>query len=143
MAVLEGAYGSCNDGNPYRREGFQQSRHANDVQHPLEIVGEHRQAELPAHLPQAFQQEVALIHPPLHRAEGMLAEHLPLREHLGRAPEVCFHGFQEVLIHPPRDLAPVLVPRAAHPERTAPTGARAVVLDGVASPADLLTGDPQ
>jgi hypothetical protein len=74
---------------------------------------------------------------------GMLAERLPLREHLGRAPEVCFHGFHEVLILPARDLAPVLVPRAARPERTAPTGARAVVLDGVASPADLLTGDPE
>jgi hypothetical protein len=29
------------------REGFQQSRHANDIQHPLEIVGEHRQRASP------------------------------------------------------------------------------------------------
>jgi len=44
-----------------RREGFHHLRHVQEVEHPLQIAGQHGQAELAAHLPQALEQEVALF----------------------------------------------------------------------------------
>ena len=92
-----------------------------------------REAELTADLPQPLEQEVALLHPPLHRAEGMLGERLAPGKEGGRSPQLDCHVLQQVLVHPAGELAPLLVARAARRERTATAGSGPIVLDRAAS----------
>jgi hypothetical protein len=66
----------------------------------------------------AREQEVALVHAPLHRAEGVLGERFALREEGAVAPQALRHRLQQVLVHPARNLAPVLV---SGPSRVAPS----------------------
>jgi len=79
-----------NGGDALLREGVQQPRHADEAEHPLQVVRQGRQAELAADLPQALEQEVPLVHPALHRAEGVLAERFALRE----APQAAWRQRQ-------------------------------------------------
>ena len=91
-----------------------------------------REAELTADLPQPLEQEVPLIHPALHRAEGMLGERLALGNEGGRAPQLHGHVLEQVLVHPAGELAPILVAGAAGLERTAAAGSGPIVFDRAA-----------
>src|SRR5881296_971071 len=68
-------------------EGFQEPRDAHEIQYPLEVVRQHGEAELPAHLAEGLEQEIPLVHAALHRAEGVFGEGLALAEAVGRTPQ--------------------------------------------------------
>jgi hypothetical protein len=78
---------------------------AKDVHDAGEIVGEHVQRHLGAHLLQRLHQEVGRAHPGLDRAEGMLGRLAPLTHLFRILVEPARHRLEDVLMLPSGDAA--------------------------------------
>src|SRR3954453_6590633 len=101
--------------SPDRR---QKRLHADDVHHAGEIVGKHVQRHLGGALRQPLHQEVRRAHPHLERAEGVLDRLAALAHRLRVLVKPPLHGFEHVLVFPPRDAA-LLSGRATTLDRAA------------------------
>jgi hypothetical protein len=102
---------------------------AQDVDRPLDVVGQHGEAHLGAHVSHAAGEEVTLVQAVLDRAEGMLDEALASLELLGFSADPVLHLFQQAFVHPARDAAAVPAAGAAGSELTGLAGASGVVAD--------------
>ena len=91
---------------------------AADVEHSFEVVTQDRQAEFSGYFLQAFEQEVALVHRQLDRAERMLSQLLALFEQGWLTADSFLQTFQHVLMNPAPQLPPPLRFGALRAQRT-------------------------
>lgn len=67
LMTYEARKGSC----PRQLHRLHHSLHAQDADHPLEVIGQHMQAHLRAHMLNGLRQEVCPAHPVFQRAEDV------------------------------------------------------------------------
>ncbi len=76
-----------------------------DVHDPGQIIGEHAQRHLRAHVLQPLHQEMGRPHPRLDRAKGMFDRFAALAHGLGVLVEPSLDGFENLFVLPPSDAA--------------------------------------
>lgn len=88
-------------------DGCHQGSHADDLYHPLQVVGEDMQAHFRSHMLQGAHQEVSCTHPEFDGAEGMLHRLPSDAHHIGFAVQPLLHRFENFLVLPAADAAVV------------------------------------
>ena len=100
---------------------FDQRTGSEDLDRPLQVVGQHMQAHLGSHVRQRSDQEVGRAHPGLERSEHVLDGLPPFTSGLKPLVEPILHSFEHVLVLPASDPA-VLAGRALWLERALRAG---------------------
>ena len=82
---------------------------ANNVDHPLEVIGQGRQAELGSDFLQAIHQEMTLVPPMLDGAKGVFDNLFTLFHHLRVGGQPLLSLFDDLFVHPAGNATALLV----------------------------------
>ena len=86
-------------------DGLHQPPDTDQRHHPLDVVGQHMQCHLAAHVTEPPRQEMGVPHPSLDRAEGVLDRAAAQGHRIRITTEPLDGRVDQVLVLPPRDSA--------------------------------------